>query len=56
MTSIKDILKGTEYENLSRFSEEDKEWINGRIQMRADGKPGIELLCGGGMKKGIFLN
>lgn len=53
--TIKDILKKDEYENLSQFSEEDKKWINDRIRVRADGKPGIECIVRGKNRSGDFF-
>ncbi|MCM1468432.1 MAG: N-6 DNA methylase [Alistipes sp.] len=53
--TIKDILKKEEYENLSRFSEEDKKWIDERIQVRADGKPGVECIVRGKNQDGDFF-
>lgn len=47
MVTIKDILKKNEYEHISQFSEEDKNWINSRIHARADGQPGIECVVRG---------
>lgn len=44
MATIKDILKKSEYEHLSQFSEDDKKWIDNRIKTRADGEPGIECV------------
>ena len=47
MASIKDILKKEEYENIAQFSEDDKKWINSRIQVRVDGNPGVECVVRG---------
>ena len=41
---IKDILKPDEYAGLTQFNEDDKEWINGRIQKRRNGEPGVECV------------
>lgn len=44
---IKDILKPDEYNRLNQFNQEDKDWINGRIQTRRDGEPGVECIVRG---------
>lgn len=41
---IKDILTKDEYDRLSEFEQEDIDWLNGRTQIRRDGKPGIECI------------
>lgn len=53
--TIKDILKKEEFENLSQFTEEDKKWIDDRIQVRTDGKPGVECVVRGKNRDGDFF-
>lgn len=53
--TIKDILRKDEYEHLSRFSEEDINWINNRIKARGDGKPGVECIVRGKNSNGDFF-
>lgn len=52
---IKDILKQSEYNSLSQFTEEEKDWINGRIQNRSDGKPGVECVVRGKNSDGDYF-
>lgn len=44
---IKDILKPDEYAGLTQFDQNDKDWINGRIQRRRNGEPGVECIVRG---------
>lgn len=53
--TIKDILKKDEYEHISQISMDDKKWINNRIQIRADGKPGVECIVRGKTREGDFF-
>ncbi len=53
--TIKDILKQNEYEHISQFSENDKKWIDERIQVRVDGKPGVECVVRGKNSDGDFF-
>ena len=53
--TIKEILKREEYEHISRFSREDIDWINSRIKVRIDGKPGVECIVRGKNSDGDFF-
>ena len=44
---IKDILTAEEYNHLAQFKQEDRDWINERIQIRKDGKAGVECVVRG---------
>lgn len=55
MSTIKDILKKEEFSSLSQFTKEDIDWINGRIQTRKDGTPGIECIVRGKNDNGDFF-
>lgn len=44
---IKDILKKDEFNLLTAFSEEEIQWLNKRISIRKDGKPGVECIVRG---------
>lgn len=55
MATIKDILKQNEYEHISQFSEDDKNWINERIHSRTDGQPGIECVVRGKNDDGDYF-
>ncbi len=44
---IKDILKPDEYEILNQVNQTDRDWLNDRIQIRRDGKPGVECVARG---------
>lgn len=44
---IKDILKPDEFELLTAFSNDEIQWLNERIKMRKDGKPGVECVVRG---------
>lgn len=52
---IKDILKPDEYAGLTQFNEDDKEWINGRIQTRRNGEPGVECVVRGKNSDGDYF-
>jgi len=52
---IKDILEPSEYESLNQFSKEDIEWINGRINTRRNGEPGVECVVRGKNNDGDFF-
>lgn len=52
---IKDILDPEEYKSLNQFSEEDKDWINGRINTRRNGKPGVECVIRGMNNDGDYF-
>lgn len=45
--TIKDILKAEEYDFLNRFTDDEKNWLNDRIMVRRDGKPGVECYVRG---------
>lgn len=45
--TIQDILKPEEMENLTLFSEQDIEWLNARINIRQNGKLGVECVIRG---------
>lgn len=53
MKTIKDILTKEEYSSLT-LSEEEKEWINGRIKTRSDATPGVECIKRGIRKNGDY--
>lgn len=55
MATIKDILKKSEYDHISQFSEDDKKWINNRIHARTDGQPGIECVVRGKNDDGDYF-
>lgn len=55
MASIKDILKNEEYNHLAQFSDEDKEWIDERIQTRKDGALGVECIVRGKNDEGDYF-
>lgn len=52
---IKDILKPEEYNGLNQFSEDDKNWINGRIENRRNGEPGVECIVRGMNSDGDYF-
>lgn len=52
---IKDILEAGEYSSLNQFSQDDKEWINGRINFRRNGKPGVECVVRGMNSDGDYF-
>lgn len=52
---IKDILKPDEYSGLNQFNKKDKDWINGRIQIRRDGAPGVECVVRGINSEGDYF-
>lgn len=52
---IKDILTQEEYERLTQINEEDKKWLNDRIHVRKDGKPGIECIVRGKNSQGDYF-
>lgn len=52
---IRDILKPDEYTNLNQISQEDRDWINNRIQMRRDGEPGVECIIRGKNRDGDYF-
>lgn len=49
---IKDILEPDEYDSLNQFTQEDKDWINERISVRRDGKPGVKCVVRGKNSEG----
>ena len=53
--TIQDILKPEEMENLTLFTEEEKEWLNAKIQTRKDGKFGVECIVRGKNEHGDFF-
>lgn len=48
---IKDILKVEELLDLTQFNAEEQAWLNNRIHMRKDGKPGVECIIRGMMMR-----
>lgn len=52
---IKDILEPSEYESLNQFTPDDIEWINGRINTRRNGEPGIECIVRGKNNDGDYF-
>lgn len=52
---IEQILKPEEILHIAQFTQEDKDWINGRIHDRADGEAGIECIIRGKNVGGISL-
>lgn len=52
---IRDILKPDEYANLNQINQEDRDWINDRIQIRRDGEPGIECVVRGRNSEGDYF-
>lgn len=52
---IKDILEPSEYESLNQFTPDDIEWINGRINTRRNGEPGIECVVRGKNSDGDYF-
>lgn len=52
---IKDILEPSEYESLNQFTPDDIEWINGRINTRRNGEPGIECVVRGKNNDGDYF-
>lgn len=52
---IRDILKPEEYENLNQINQDDRNWINDRIQIRRDGEPGVECVVRGTNSEGDFF-
>lgn len=53
---IRDILEPNEYNSLNQFSQEDKDWINGRIKIRRNGSAGIECVKRGMIGMEIILS
>lgn len=53
---IKDILEPSEYKSLNQFTPDDIEWINGRINTRRNGEPGIECVVRGKITMEIILS
>lgn len=45
--TIQDILKPEEISNLTLFTEQEIEWLNTRINIRNNGKPGVECIVRG---------
>ncbi len=52
---IKDILKPDEYKHISQFDDDDKNWINERINTRSDGEPGVECVVRGKNDDGDYF-
>lgn len=52
---IKDILKPEEFNSLSQFSAEERDWLNKRIKNRKDGKPGVECVVRGRNSDGDYF-
>lgn len=52
---IKDILKPEEYECLNQISQEDRDLLNEKIQLRRDGEPGIECVVRGTNSDGDYF-
>lgn len=52
--TIKQILGESEYNKLSQFTDEEKQWLNDRVQNRADGKDGIECIVRGLNSEGDY--
>lgn len=52
---IRDILELNEYNSLNQFSQEDKDWINGRIKIRRNGSAGIECVKRGMNRDGDYF-
>ena len=52
---IKDILEPSEYDSLNQFTSDDIEWINGRINTRRKGEPGIECVVRGKNNDGDYF-
>lgn len=53
--TIEEILETEEAAHISQFTQADKEWINGRIHDRADGKPGIDCVIRGKNDKNDYF-
>lgn len=52
---IEQILKPEEILHIAQFTQEDKDWINGRIHDRADGEAGIECIIRGKNENGEYF-
>ena len=52
---IKDILKPDEYKHILQFDDDDKNWINERINTRSDGEPGVECVVRGKNDDGDYF-
>lgn len=52
---MEQIFEAREVDHISRFTQEDKEWINGRIHDRADGEAGVECIIRGKNKEGDYF-
>lgn len=52
---IKDILEPSEYDSLNQFTQDDIEWINGRINTRRNGEPGVECVVRGKNNDGDYF-
>lgn len=52
---IEQILETEEATHLAQFTQEDKDWINGRIHDRADGDAGIECVIRGKKDDGDYF-
>ena len=52
---IEQILETEEATHLAQFTQEDKDWINGRIHDRADGEAGIECVIRGKKDDGDYF-
>lgn len=53
--TIQDILKPEEMENLTLFTGQEIEWLNGRINFRKNGKLGVECIVRGRNDSGDFF-
>lgn len=52
---IEQIFEPEEATHISQFTQDDKEWINGRIHDRADGLPGVECVIRGKNDDGDYF-
>jgi type I restriction enzyme M protein len=52
---IEQILKTEEASHIAQFSQEDKDWLNSRIQDRVDGEPGVECVIRGKNDNGDYF-
>lgn len=52
---IKDILETNEYDSLNQFTQDDIDWLNGRINVRRNGEPGVECVVRGMNRDGDYF-
>ena len=52
---IEQILETEEAAHISQFTQDDKDWINGRIHDRADGEAGVECVIRGKNDDGDYF-